>query len=55
MNEDDVFTDEDLEAQNNLNLSVNKTNNLLNLVKIKLHENLCKYWNFQNPNTFLAF
>jgi hypothetical protein len=54
MNEDDVFADEDLEAQNDLNLSVNRTDNLLHLVKTRLHENLCKYWNFQNPNALLA-
>ena len=54
MNEDDVFADEDLEAQNDLNLSVNQTDDLLNIVKTKLHENLCRYWNFQDPNTLLA-
>ena len=54
INEDDVFADEDLEIQNDLNLSVNQTDDLLNIVKTRLHENLCKYWNFQDPNALLA-
>ncbi|CAB4446263.1 unnamed protein product [Rhizophagus irregularis] len=54
INDDDVFADEDLEIQNDLNLSVNQTDDLLNLVKTRLHENLCKYWNFQDPNALLA-
>ncbi|CAG8729357.1 9051_t:CDS:2, partial [Rhizophagus irregularis] len=54
INDDDVFANEDLEIQNDLNLSVNQTDNLLNLVKTRLHKNLCKYWNFQDSNTLLA-
>jgi hypothetical protein len=38
INEDDVFADEDLEIQNDLNLSVNQTDDLLNIVKTRLHE-----------------
>jgi hypothetical protein len=57
--EEDAFDETELEQefdgqhQTNLNRPVN-TFNLLNTVKEKLYENLCFYWNFQDPNTLLA-
>ena len=58
---EDAFNEEDLEQesndfnqhQNNLNQPVN-TSNLLEIVKEKLYENLCKYWDFQDPNSLLS-
>jgi hypothetical protein len=54
---ENAFDDEDLEESNqyqvDLNRSVN-TSGLLDLVKKKLYENLCQYWNFQDPNILLA-
>src|SRR4051794_7935759 len=57
--DEDAFDETELEKefdgqyQTNLNRSVN-TSNLLNIVKKKLYENLCFYWNFQDPNILLA-
>lgn len=57
--DEDAFDETELEKefdgqhQANLNRPVN-TSNLLDMVKEKLYENLCLYWNFQDPNTLLA-
>ena len=50
---DDAFAEEDLEIHN-LNQSENRTPDLLQTVKTKLYENLCEYWNFQDPDILLA-
>lgn len=50
--DEDVFDEEDLELDQNqddeLNQPIN-THGLLEIVKKKLYENLCQYWNFQDP------
>ena len=51
LGEIDAF-DEDLD-QHQINIPV-RTSGLLDTVKEKLYENLCDYWNFQDPNILLA-
>ncbi|CAB4402738.1 unnamed protein product [Rhizophagus irregularis] len=51
--DEDVFIEENIEIETNLNQPVN-TSGLLTMVRIKLYENLCKYWNFQDSNALLA-
>ena len=55
---EDAFDEEDLEKesyqhQNNLNQPTN-TSGLIEVIREKLYENLCKYWDFQDPNSLLS-
>lgn len=55
-NDGDAFDEEDLESdqsQTNLNRPVN-TSGQLKIIRKKLYENLCKYWDFQNPDFLLS-
>ncbi|CAB4394446.1 unnamed protein product [Rhizophagus irregularis] len=51
--DEDVFIEENIEIETNLNQPIN-TSGLLKMVRTKLYENLCKYWNFQDSNALLA-
>jgi hypothetical protein len=56
-NDGDAFDEEDLEEsdqnQTNLNQPIN-TSGLLRIVKKKIYESLCQYWDFQNPDCLLS-
>ncbi|EXX61612.1 uncharacterized protein OCT59_025394 [Rhizophagus irregularis] len=51
--DEDVFIEKNIEIETNLNQPVNMSG-LLKMVRTKLYENLCKYWNFQDSNALLA-
>jgi hypothetical protein len=55
--DEDVFNEEDLEFDQDQDDKLNQptnTSGLLEIVKKKLYEKLCQYWNFQDPKSLLS-